>query len=40
MLDQLDWAHSATGTMFGDHDLEPGEIELVEKEIRDLLRLS
>ncbi|OIJ26023.1 hypothetical protein [Nocardioides luteus] len=36
----LDWAHSATGTMFGDHDLEPGEIELVEKDIRDLLRLS
>ncbi|MFJ2758933.1 hypothetical protein ACIO3S_25275 [Nocardioides sp. NPDC087217] len=35
----VDWAHTATGTLFGDRDLGPDEVALVEKDIRELLQL-
>lgn len=35
----VDWAHTATCTLFGDRDLEPDEVALVEKDIRQLLHL-
>lgn len=36
----LDWANTATGAMFGDPRLEPGEVEHAENDIRELLRLQ
>lgn len=34
-----DWARTATGTLFGDRDLQPDEVEFAEKDIRELLDL-
>lgn len=36
----LDWAHTATGALFGDTDLDPADVEFEEKDIRELLRLQ
>ncbi|MFI5627691.1 hypothetical protein ACIA03_29810 [Nocardioides sp. NPDC051685] len=35
----VDWARTATGTLFGDRDLEPDEVEFAEEDIRELLDL-
>ncbi len=36
----LHWARAATGTMFGDSNLEPDEIAFAENDIRDLLKMT